>query len=256
MIGLDFPVKPEWIHDVHHLWRPNQPISELVQAALIHTMQELGGEKTRRNSLGIILRYFVETEGGGKSRRTVSQDVWVAYSLAYPVNMMAPAYLAHLMGQNEVAQEIGRFLTRRHSPGDTFSSTEVRQHVSLTFGQRKVVTNAASAFLRTLDAFGVIVPGRQKGAYQWATQLSVAKEVFPLVVWTWWQVSQSPQIDLAAFAGSPALAFLEADNFFDHWTTYQPTLWAIDERLEGRRATLKHVEADFFAGTLFQLLPK
>jgi hypothetical protein len=78
MIGLDFPVKPEWIHDVHMLWQPEQPVGNLVQAALERTMQELGGEKTRRNSLSIILRYFVATEGGGQSRRTTAEDVWVA----------------------------------------------------------------------------------------------------------------------------------------------------------------------------------
>ena len=84
MIGLDFPVKPRWIHDVHQLWQPEQSVSGLVRAALGQTMQELGGEKTRRNSLTIILRYFVATEGGGQSRRTAAQDVWVAYARRSP----------------------------------------------------------------------------------------------------------------------------------------------------------------------------
>ena len=90
MIGLDFPLKPQWIHDVHALWQPAQPIGKLVEAALANTMQELGGEKTRRNSLTVILRYYVATEGGGQSRRTAEEDVWVAYSQAYPASTMAP----------------------------------------------------------------------------------------------------------------------------------------------------------------------
>lgn len=255
MIGLDFPVKPEWVHDVHHLWQPEQPIGDLIQAALSQTMQELGGEKTRRNSLGIILRYFVTTEGGGNSRHTVAKDVWVSYSRVYPVTTMAPAYLAHLTAQNEVAQEISRFLIRRYALGDIFTSSELRQHVSATFGQRKVVTNAASAFLRTLDAFGVLTPGQGKSEYRLIGKLSITPEVFPLIVWTWWQVHQSPQIDTDSFSEEPSLAFLQTDDLATYWSIYQSNLWALDTRLEGRRATLKHGEVEFFQEALYELLP-
>lgn len=254
MIGLDFPVKPKWVHDVHHLWQPEQPIGDLIQAALNQTMQELGGEKTRRNSLSIILRYFVTTEGGGNSRRTAAKDVWVSYSRVYPVPMMASAYLAHLTAQNEVAQEISRFLTRRYAPGDVFASRELRQHVSAIFGQRKVVTNAASAFLRTLDAFGVLTPGQRKAEYQFVGKLPIERDVFPLIVWAWWQVHHSPQIDLDSFAAAPELAFLHTEDLAASWTAYQSTLWSLDERLEGRRATLRHVKVQFFEEALLKTI--
>jgi hypothetical protein len=82
MIGLDFPVKPAWIHDVLRLWQPDQPIGVLVGAALAQSMTELGGEKTRRNSLTVIMRYFVPTTGGGQTRRTTSSNVWASYAAA------------------------------------------------------------------------------------------------------------------------------------------------------------------------------
>lgn len=253
MIGLDFPVKPEWIHDVHQLWQSGQPVSELIQVALDQTMQELGGEKTRRNSLGIIFRYFVATAGSSSSRRTAQKDVWVSYSRAYPVTTMAPAYLAHLIGQNEVAQEISRFLSRRYKVGDTMASSDLRHHVGAVFGQRKVVTNAASAFLRSLEAFGILLPG-QKGEYRLQAKLPIPREVFPLLVFSGWQAKPSPQIDLDTFAGIPSLAFLQAGDLSAHWTAYQSTLWSLDERLEGRRATLKYVEAESFKEALLKLL--
>ncbi|MCB0191474.1 MAG: hypothetical protein KDJ65_05975 [Anaerolineae bacterium] len=255
MIGLDFPVKPEWIHDVHDLWEPHQPIGDLIQAALGQTMQELGGEKTRRNSLGIILRYFVTTEGDGNARRTAAKDVWVSYSRAYPISTMAPAYLAHLIAQNNVAQEISRFLVGRYAPGDDFSSRELRRHVSAIFGQRKVVTNAASAFLRSLEAFGVLRSGQRRAEYQFVEKLQIEQDVFPLIVWTWWQTHQSPQINTESFAEEPSLAFLQAGDLTAYWSTYQSTLWSIDERLDGHRATLKYVKVEFFQEALSQLLP-
>lgn len=250
MIGLDFPVKPQWIHDVHYLWQPEQSISDLVDVALSQTMTEVEGAKARRNSLTIILRYFVDTVGGGQSRRTASRDVWVAYSQTYPVSTMAPVYLAHLVAQNEVAGEASRFITGRYAPGDKLSSSQLRRHVAEQFGERKVVTNAASAFLRTLQYFGVLSPGERTGHYRFEGRLPVSREAFPLVVWTWWQRHLSPQIDLDDFETDPTVAFLARDDFASHWRAWQPALWVLEERLEGRRATLKHTDAHSLADAL------
>ena len=254
MIGLDFPVKPQWIHDVLNLWQSHQPIGDLVQAALAQTMTELGGVKTRQNSLTIILRYFVAMEGGGHSRRTAARDVWVAYSRVYPAGTLAPAYLAHLIAQNEVAQEAGRFITRRHAPGDTLTSRDLRRHITGLFGERKVVINASSAFLRTLQYFGVLADGDRLGEYRFTTRLPVPREAFPLVVWAWWQRHLAPQIDLDGLAEDPAVAFLQHEGFHDLWRAYQPALWTLEERLEVRRATLKYVAADSLEEALLTLV--
>ena len=34
MIGFDFPIRPEWVHDVHLMIEPNMLISELTPVAL------------------------------------------------------------------------------------------------------------------------------------------------------------------------------------------------------------------------------
>jgi len=254
MIGLDFPIKPEWIHDVHHLWQPRQPISELVQAALTQTMQELGGEKTRRNSLTVILRYFVKTEGGGQSRWTAAQDVWVAYSRRYSTGTLAPAYLAHLIAQNKVAQHATRFITQRYAAGDNLVSSELRRHTIAHFGERKVVINAANAFLRTLLYFNVLGEDSKLGHYSLREPLAVSREVFPLIVWAWWQQHHDPQINLDAFLEDPALAFLQTDGLHHHWQVYQPVLWVLEERIETRRATLRHTDAAAFEQVLIERL--
>jgi len=254
MIGLDFPLNPQWIYAVHALWQPRQPVNDLIQLALSQTMQELGGEKTRRNSLTIILRYFVGTEGGGNSRTTLAQDVWVAYSRAYPPDVMAPAYLAHLIAQSDVAQVVTEFIHRRYNPGDDISSSDVRRYVITRFGERKVVTNAASAFLRTLQHFGVLGEGARVGQYRYLGQLAVQREVFPLLVWSWWQRYLEPQIDLQAFAASPAFAFLHTESLDAHWRVYQSTLWVLEERIEGQRATLKYTDAAALEGAVMRVM--
>ncbi len=244
MIGLDFPIKPAWIHDVLRLWQPDQPIGGLVNATLAQTMAELGGEKTRRNSLTMILRYFVPTVGGGQTRRTTRSNVWAAYASAHTAGALAPAYLARIIAGNDVAREAVSALARRHEAGPSFNSQEVRRQIIAKFGERKVVTNSANAFLRTLLAFGVLESGERLGDYRAVSPLPVALAIFPLLVWAWWEPQGNPQIDADAFAADPAFAFVETDRFAEYWQTYQGRLWSVEERLEGRRATLRHVERD------------
>ena len=109
MIGIDFPIKPEWIYDVHQLWEPGQAISDLVNKGINQTMQELGGEKTRRNTLSIIIRVFVGIEGGGNNRQTLIHDLWPSYSKLFSVSSMLPAYLVQIISTSEVAKEATTF---------------------------------------------------------------------------------------------------------------------------------------------------
>lgn len=250
MIGLDFPVKPEWIHAVHQLWQPNQLIVDLMALGKSNAMPEIAGEEARRKRLTIILRYFVDTEGNGNARVTLPDDVWVMYSRAYPSTVMAPAYLAHLIAQNDVVSELTQYLRKRIAPGDDVSSSMVRQHASAQFGERRVVTNTASAFLRTLQHFGVLTDAKGVGQYQYAGPLPTSCEVFPLLVWSWWQVHLAPQILLETFAADPAFTFLETDNFSTCWEVYHSELWSIEARIEGQRAVLRHADAPGFAAAL------
>jgi hypothetical protein len=254
VIGLDFPVKPEWIHDVLRLWQPDRPISELVQLALAGTMQELGGEKTRRNSLTVILRYFVPTVGEARSRQTTSENVWASAARVYLIDALAPTWLTQIIAHNEVAGEIARYIAGRHKQGDDLTGSEVRRFTIARYGQRKVVTNSASAFLRTLQTFGVLEFEPRAASYRFATLLPVNRETFPLVVWAWWQAHPTPQVDLDAFAEDPAVALLNTGNFLDLWRTHQPGLWVLEERLDGRRAALKHNTPTEWKGALLSLV--
>lgn len=254
MIGLDFPVKPAWIHDVLRLWQPDQPISDLVNAALGQTMAELGGEKTRRNSLTVILRYFAPTVGGGQTRRTTHENVWAAYAATFSPEALAPAYLTRIIAGNDVAREAVRFIISRRSLSDTFTSSDLRRHMIARFGQRKVVLNSASAFLQTLLAFGVLDSDGRLGDYRTRSALPVSEAIFPLLIWAWWEFQGVPQIDTDAFAADPALAFVRTEEFPTCWQAYSGRLWSLEERLETRRATLRHVERDPFERAIAAML--
>ncbi len=242
MIGLDFPVKPEWIHDVHQLWLPNESISGLISRSLASTMQELGGEKTRKNSLSILLRHYVTTEGSGSARHTLDHDIWVTYSQKYAASTLAPAYLVQLIAQNELASETIRFITRRYATGDTFKSEALKHHIIGKYGERKVVTNAVSAFLRTLQYFSVLEPVKSVGEYRVRERLTLDPEIFPLAFYALWSLNPVPQIDFDSFNQSLKESFISGDNLDDCWKRHQPALWTISERVDARFATVRYPE--------------
>lgn len=256
MIGFDFPIRPEWVHDVHLMIEPGMLISDLTPLALENTMRELDGRKTRVNTLGVILRYLVRTEGhpNSSNRRTADQDALVSASKVFPVVTVQPAYLTRLLFLNEVAESVTGHIDRRYALGDTFTSGDLRQHIVGEFGERKVVLNAVSGYVRTLDAFGVFdeVPGR--GAYTFAKQLPLPPEIFPLLVLNWREHRQSPQIDLDQFRNEPAFSFLERDSFGDYWRRYNGYLWSLERRLGSERATLKYPDVNSLEREVVNLL--
>ena len=144
-------------------------------------MLELDGRKTRVNTLGVILRYLVRTEGhpNSSNRCTASQDALVSASQIYPVVTVQPAYLTRLLLLNEVAASVTTHVSLRYALGDTLTSGELRSHVVGEFGERKVVLNAVSGYVRTLDAFNVYTETQRRGAYTFSSCLPVTSEIFP-----------------------------------------------------------------------------
>ncbi|MCB0032330.1 MAG: hypothetical protein KDE28_30680, partial [Anaerolineales bacterium] len=206
MIGFDFPVKPEWVYDTHQLCQPEMLVDDLIGQVLQTTMRELGGEKTRRNTLSNIIRYLIRTEGApsSRSRKLAETDALVAAARQWPVTSVQPIYLTRILLLNDVAYAAARFVAQRYDVGDTITRSDIRQQIISEFGERKVVLNAVSSFVRTLDYFGVFVATEGHGVYRFNGRLRISVELFPLLILAWLERYQTPQIDLEAFRNEPA----------------------------------------------------
>lgn len=242
MIGFDFPIRPEWAHDCHQLCQPEMLVDDFVGQALQTTMRELGGEKTRRNTLGNIIRYLIRTEGApsSRSRKLAKVDALVAAAQQWPVTTIKPIYLARILLLNDVAYAAARFVAQRYDVGDTLTRSDIRQHIISEFGERKVVLNAVSSFVRTLDYFGVFTAVEGQGVYQFNGSLRADTELFPLLVLAWLERYQTPQIDLEAFRSNSIFHFFKADDFAEGWQRCNGRYWSLESRLESERATLKY----------------
>ena len=223
--ALGYPLKPIWIHDVLNLWQRNWPITALREQAMERAAQEVRSPVARRKSINTIFCYFMPTKGSGRRQRTLSPNVWSAYSQLYAVPTLAPVYLAHLCGESDLARVATRFISMHYAQGDDVELTDIRRHLIKEFGDHRCVCDGASAYLRTLGYFGVFVREGRLGNYRYARRLTVERAVFPLLVWSWWQRYPQPQIDLDHFAGEVKMDYLDQGSFAEHWGAYENRLW-------------------------------
>jgi hypothetical protein len=254
MIGFDKPVRPEWIHAVGLAWRPDQPVSEVIQVVDQAAAAEFQGAETRRKVATIILRYFVKTTGGGPDRRTVDQDVFAAAARRFPAETLRSVYLAHLINATPTLQTITGQMAKRYDVGDEIQSTDFLHRVYEEYGQRGVVTNCVRHFLRTLSWFGCLerlAPNR----YRFDARLPMVEETFPLLVYSWLQGGLGGhQFTLYEFGEQPTFYFLNANELPSCFQRFGGSFWSVEKRLGMDRVTLKYTRLESFEEALLSYL--
>jgi hypothetical protein len=254
MIGFDKPVRPEWVHAVGLAWRPDQPVSELIQVVDQATAAEFRGAETRRKVATIILRCFVKTEGGGPDRRTADRDVFAAAARRFPAETLRSVYLAHLINATPILQAITGQMAKRYDLGDEIQSTDFLHRIYEEYGQRGVVTNCVRHFLRTLSWFGCL-ERLAPNQYRFDARLPVAEETFPLLVYSWLRGGLgSHQFAPSEFGEQPAFHFLDTAGLSNYFRGFSGVLWAVEKRLGMDRVTLKYTRIESFEEALLSNL--
>jgi hypothetical protein len=254
MIGFDKPVRPEWIHAVGLAWKPQQPVSELIDVVDDVASAQFRGSETRKKIATIILRYFVETEGGGPDRTTRDRDLFASAANCFSTDELRGVYLAHLINAAPILQSITAQMAKRYQLGDEIKSTDFLHRIYEEYGERGVVTNCVRHFLRTLGWFGCLerlAPNR----YRLDARLSVEEGTFPLLVFSWLQGGLGThQFTQPEFAQQPASYFLDLDGLDGHFSTFGGKFWAVEKRMGLERVTMKYTQVEAFKAALVSSL--
>lgn len=229
---LDTPLRPTWIQHVLAHSRPARTIDELAD-----TLPSPPPGDARRRAIAVILHSFLPTADPDEPQRPAPGNLWPIYSRAYPPTTLAAPYLAHLIAQDPLAQTVARAIAGPYAPGHRFAAEAILRRVAAEHSRRPDSGPAAMAFLHTLQHFDVVQAGDAPGDYRYATQLLVDQPVFPLLVWSWWQSHQTPDVDLERFAGHAAMLFLYTGDFDLHWRAFDSRRWSLNGS-PPRRATL------------------
>ena len=249
MIGFDKPVRPEWIHAVGLAWRPHQPVSELIQVVDQVAAAEFRGSETRRKVATIILRCFVETEGGGPDRKARDRDLFSAAAGKFSAEELRSVYLAHLINTTPILQTITGQLARRYDLGDEIQSTDFLHRIYEQYEQRGVVTNCVRYFLRTLSWFGCL-ERLAPNHYRYAAELPLIQAIFPWLVYSWFEADGISQFEMETMGCHPSLFFVQKDRLSAAFEAFNGIFWSIEKRLELERVTLRYSRVGLFKAAL------
>jgi len=150
MIGLDRPLKPEWIYKTLQMFevgeKPtvyNIPFEEIAA--------ELIGKEGKRKVRTVIFRSFLYTMQTEKNK--IESNQFMESVKNYSLEEMKPLFLAKLFIDYEIVRNIIRKIFLVMQGDRSFSSNILRKQMVKTYGDRDVVKRSLRAVLSTLENF-------------------------------------------------------------------------------------------------------
>jgi hypothetical protein len=242
--GCDWPhvVKPRWIHDSLLLWRRKEPYELYLDQVTEYSVREMRDKMARRRCIVWFANHFSPS----RAATTLTQNVWASYSHHYLPNQLAPAYLAHLISCEPLAQQVTATIQGQNTSGMAIG----RSH----FTQIQAASGALESFLRTLVQWEVLAADPRRGGYIAERRLNVEAQTFPLLVWTWWLGARKPSLSLEEFAQLPMWSWFDLACFEAGWQSYAGRLWTL-EKDGGEAAFFLHpTDTAGFTRSLLNLL--
>ncbi len=159
MIGLDRPVKPEWIYETLKMIRVgekpsayNQPFEDIAK--------ELIGKEGKRKVRTVIFRSFIYSFQ--KKRTVIENNLFIEWVKKRPLAYMQPLFLLKLLLDYEIANFIIKKIDLNLKESNVLSSKIITQKMVQEFGDRDVVKRSVRSFLKTLVHFRIL---KQQGTY-------------------------------------------------------------------------------------------
>lgn len=159
MIGIDRPLRPEWIYETLKMLeigeKPstyNEPFEKIAK--------ELVGKQSKRKVRTIIFRSFIYSLQEGKSK--IKGNDFIDWAKDNPLEHLSPLFLMKLLMDYEIARFLVQKMTISIDSSNHLSSPLLFKHMVKTFGDRDVVKRSLRSFLATLVHFHVLNQVDQK----------------------------------------------------------------------------------------------
>lgn len=159
MIGIDRPLRPEWIYETLKMVdigeKPsvyNGPFEEIAK--------ELVGKEGKRKARTVLFRSFIYSLQKGKT--TIKGNEFIDWVKKDTLHHLAPLFLMKILMDYEIARSIVQKMTISIDSSNHLSSPLLFKHMVKTFGDRDVVKRSLRSFLATLVHFDVLARVDQK----------------------------------------------------------------------------------------------
>jgi len=155
MIGLDRPLKPEWIYRLLNMIEPGTPASDYYQA-FNDIAQELVGKEGKRKVRTIIFRSFIYSMQ--TSANFIEANPFITWAQTRSLPDLKPLLLAKILMDYSVTRFITQKISQNVNGDNRFSSSILQKKMVQEYGDRDVVKRSVRSFLRTLHHFGILSP--------------------------------------------------------------------------------------------------
>ena len=159
MIGIDRPLRPEWIYDTLKMVevgkKPsvyNEPFEKIAK--------ELVGKEGKRKARTVLFRSFIYSLQDGKT--TIKGNDFLNWTKDNTLRHLSPLFLMKILMDYEVARFVVQKMMICIDSSNHFSSPLLSKHMVITFGDRNVVKKSLRSFLATLVHFNVLEKIDQK----------------------------------------------------------------------------------------------
>ncbi len=152
MIGLDRPVKPEWIYKTLKMVNPGENPS-VYNEPFEHIAKELVGKEGKRKVRTIIFRSFIYSFQ--EKRTVIENNMFIEWAKQHPLEYLRPLFLAKLLMDYEITRFITKKIELSFDHTNQLSSAILSQKMIQEFGDREVVRHSVNDFLKTLVHFKI-----------------------------------------------------------------------------------------------------
>ncbi|MFC1930698.1 hypothetical protein ACFLXJ_00590 [Chloroflexota bacterium] len=154
MIGYDRPLRPRWIYESLIIAQPGQRLSDL-NKPFESIARELTGKEGKRKARTVLFRCFIRDEQN--QTRVKKGNCLKDLTIQYEYEFMIPLYLFYLIGKTEPLIKISEHIFRLYSFGSEVNVKFLKEKMIDSLGDRDVVTRSVRAFIKTLEAFSIVV---------------------------------------------------------------------------------------------------
>jgi len=152
LIGLDRPVKPEWIYKTLKMVKPGEKPS-VYNEPFEHITKELVGKEGKRKVRTIIFRSFIFSFQEKKS--VIENNMFTEWAKHHTLEYLLPLFLAKLLMDYEITRFITKKIELSFDHTNQLSSVILSQKMIQEYGDREVVRHSVNDFLKTLVHFKI-----------------------------------------------------------------------------------------------------
>ncbi|MDY0362231.1 MAG: hypothetical protein RBR08_12325 [Desulforegulaceae bacterium] len=153
MIGLDRPVKPEWIYQLLNIIKVGTKPSEYNEV-FENIAVELTGKEGKRKVRTIIYRNFIYSFQ--KTKTKIEPNIFIELSNKKDLNFLKPIFLAKILFDYDICRfVVPKFYLLKNDKNEINLSLISKKMVQ-EYGDRDVVKRSVRSFIKTLSFFNYI----------------------------------------------------------------------------------------------------